>query len=210
MKKHGCAQWKSFLQMASAPLTITAFFAIRKMCVYEPDLEHATFLWIKDLSMPDPLMALPFVCASMFLMNFELNQRASQGGRSAMTLYIRWATRVGCFVFAYMASNQPAALFAYWIGMSMAGVIQPLLLRSTAFRSFFSFPPPPAAAQTLLGKDVKKVSLWERLTDSREVRLAKERDRAEQIQRLQAQAVKSKMQHIDEFEVVFGETKPKK
>lgn len=142
-----CAQWKSFGAAISAPVTASAFLAIRRLALYEGDLENFSFLWIKDLSLPDPTFALPIICAGLFLFNFELSQKMQKGGRSSGALFIRWGTRVGAAVGVYCLSSQPAALFSYWIGLSCAGMLQPLLLRSVAFRALFNFPDPPEAAK---------------------------------------------------------------
>ncbi|CCD15830.1 unnamed protein product, partial [Trypanosoma congolense IL3000] len=154
MKKHRCAQWKNFLTMITAPITLSAFFSVRHLAVYETDLEKAPFLWVSDLTMPDPTYALPAICAGMFLMNFELNQMMQRGGRSSTGLYVRWGMRVGSFVGVYFFASQPAAIFSYWIGLSTAGILQPLLLRWQPFRNFFQLPDPPAVAKSHIIADV--------------------------------------------------------
>jgi membrane protein insertase Oxa1/YidC/SpoIIIJ len=146
-KKHGCSKWGSFIAGASSPLLVTAFMAIRRLAAYEDDLESAGFMWITDLTMPDPTLILPFTCSFLFLMNFEMNQRLNRGGRSAVSLYIRWGIRVGAVAFTYYFSSQPACLFAYWIGMSSAGMLQPVLLRNERFRAYFDMPPQAKIAQ---------------------------------------------------------------
>lgn len=151
-KKYDCAQWKSGAAAISTPFLISCFMAIRRLAVYEEDLERASFLWVSDLTMPDPTYLLPLICSAFFVLNFELNQSMTRGGRSNSSLYLRWVLRGGCFVFAYMASSQPSALFVYWIGMSCAGLIQPLLLRYQPFRDYFKFPDPPAAARGSIGQ----------------------------------------------------------
>lgn len=142
-----CAQWKSFGAAISAPVTASAFLAIRRLALYESDLQNISFLWIKDLSLPDPTYTLPLLCGVLFLFNFELNQKMQKGGRSSGTLFIRWGTRAGAVVGVYCLSSQPAALFSYWIGLSCIGMLQPLLLRWQPFREMFKFPDPPEAAK---------------------------------------------------------------
>ena len=139
-KKHKCSKYGSFVVGITTPVLVTSFMAIRRLAAYEDDLESATFLWIKDLTMPDPTMVLPLCCSCLFLMNFEMNQKLNRGGRSATALYLRWAVRVGALGFSYFCASQPSCLFAYWIGMSTAGMLQPLLLRNAKFRAYFDFP----------------------------------------------------------------------
>lgn len=107
----------------------------------------APFLWIHDLSMPDPTYILPAICSFMFLINFELNARMQKGTRNAANIYIRWGMRAGSVVGVYFFASQPSAMFAYWIGLSLAGLVQPLLLRWQPFRTYFAFPDPPQAAR---------------------------------------------------------------
>lgn len=203
-QREGCAQWKSFGGVITAPLTASAFFAIRRLTLYEPDLQNAPFLWIADLSLPDPTMALPMVCGAFFLFNFELNQRMQRGGRSAGGLYIRWGTRVGAAVGVYIFSSQPAALFAYWIGLSCAGLLQPILLRWQPFRNFFSFPDPPLAAKaSIVGKQEAELGLIARLFSKKETQ--KTGGGGEPSREAQADS----FERIDDYDVAF-ETGPKK
>lgn len=201
-KKHGCAQWKSFVQGVTAPITLTAFMAIRRLSVYETDLEKESFLWVTDLTLPDPTFCLPLVCSSMFVMNFELNQRMQRGGRSSTGMYLRWIVRIGSCVFVYFFSAQPSALFAYWIGLSTAGMMQPMLLRYRPFRKFFQFPDPPQVAnEAILKAEIKGPSILERLMDSKEEKERKAKLRDEKLAKLK----EKKFEKIDDYEVVFDE-----
>ncbi|EPY33240.1 preprotein translocase subunit YidC [Strigomonas culicis] len=206
MKKHGCAQWKSMLAMLTAPVTMSAFFSIRRLAMYETDLEMAPFLWVHDLTMPDPTYILPAICAGMFLLNFEMNQRMQKGGRSASSMYIRWAVRGGAVVGIYFFAAQPSAMFAYWIGLSTAGLLQPILLRWQPFRDYFGFPDPPQLAKVEILSEIKGPSLYERLFASQEEKARLEEER--KAKRL-AQA-KKKFETINDFEVVLDDQDPKK
>lgn len=206
-KKHGCAQWKSFLQGMTAPITLSAFMSIRRLAVYESDLEKAPFLWVSDLTLPDPTNLLPIICSGMFLMNFELNQRMQRGGRSSTGMYIRWAMRIGSVIFVYFFSAQPSAMFAYWIGLSTAGLVQPTLLRNQTFRKLFNFPDPPQVAkEQMLRAEIKSMSWLERMTASPETKERKEKERLEKLAKLS----EKKYQSIEEFDVVFDAKKPRK
>ena len=145
-KKHKCSQARTFIQGFFSPLMVTAFMAIRRLAAYEEELETTSFLWIKDLTMPDPTWILPVTCVGLFMLNYELNSAMAQSGRSANKMYIRWAIRGGSVVFLYFFQSQPAGLFCYWIGMSLIGLLSPMLLRWSKFREFFDFPPRPRAS----------------------------------------------------------------
>lgn len=200
--KHGCAQWKSFAQGVTAPITLSAFMSVRRLSVYETDLEKSSFLWVNDLTLPDPTFILPMICASMFVMNFELNQRMQRGGRSASGMYLRWVIRCGAFGFVYFFSAQPSAMFAYWIGLSLAGCIQPIVLRNQKFRNFFGFPDPPQLVKdSILRSEIKGPSLMERIFASQEDRLKQKLATEAALKKLK----EKKFEKIDSYEVVFDE-----
>lgn len=204
-KKHKCAQWKSFLTMLTAPVTMSAFLSIRRLSMYETDLEMAPFLWVKDLTMPDPTYLLPSICAGMFLLNFEMNQRMQRGGRSSSGMYVRWAVRASSVVGIYFFASQPSAMFAYWIGLSTMGLLQPILLRWQPFRDFFDFPDPPQAAKAQLISEIRGPSLYERLfaTQEEKIRLEEER-KAERAKRNAA-----RIETLDDYEVIFDDDSDK-
>ncbi|KPI83047.1 hypothetical protein ABL78_7933 [Leptomonas seymouri] len=204
-KKHHCAQWKSFLTMFTAPITMSAFLSIRRLAMYETDLEMAPFLWVKDLTMPDPTYILPAICAGMFILNFEMNQRMQRGGRSSSSMYIRWAVRASSVVGIYFFASQPSAMFAYWIGLSTMGLVQPILLRWQPFRDFFRFPDPPQAAKTQLISEIKGPSLYERIfaTQEEKIRLEEER-KAERAKRNA-----TRVETVEDYEVVFDDESDK-
>ncbi|KAK7193999.1 60Kd inner membrane protein [Novymonas esmeraldas] len=200
-KKHGCAQWKSFITMFTAPVTMSAFLSIRRLAMYETDLEMAPFLWVRDLTMPDPTYALPAICAGMFLLNFEMNQRMQRGGRSSSNMYMRWVVRVSSVVGVYFFAAQPSAMFAYWIGLSTAGLLQPILLRWQPFRDLFAFPEPPQAAKSQILSEVAGPSLYERLFASQE-----ERTRMEEQRRAErAKNSATRIETVEDYDVVFDD-----
>lgn len=196
-KKHNCSQMKSALQGASTPVLISAFMSIKRLATYDQELETAKFLWVTDLTMPDETWLLPICCSALFMLNFELNQMMNRGGRSANTMYMRWAVRVGTVVFLYFFQAQPSGLFCYWIGMSTVGLLQPLLLRSPAFRKYFDFPDPPAAVRA-----VTQVTPWTRLM----IKLGRMKEPSREVNEEQEKEEQLKqMQRIHDFEVVFEE-----
>lgn len=199
-KKHGCAQWKSFLSMMTAPITMSAFLSIRRLSTYETDLEMAPFLWVGDLTMPDPTYVLPTICAGMFILNFELNQRMQKGGRSSFSMYIRWAVRGGSVVGVYFFASQPSAMFAYWIGLSVAGLLQPTLLRWQPFRDYFGFPDPPQAARASIISNVKRRSLYEYIFSSKE-----ERAKMNEGHKARHDALRvSRFENVNDYDLVLG------
>ena len=200
-KKYDCHKWGSMAAGASSPLLVTAFMAIRRLAAYEDDLESASFLWITDLTMPDPSMALPLICTVLFISNFEMNQRLNRGGRSAVGMYLRWGIRVGALGFTYYFSSQPACLFAYWIGMSTAGMLQPFLLRNDAFRRAFNF---PERAKTAEAHDEQSPLKWmiTRITNRQLTETAEE---VEARRKAEEKRTKPKFETIDDQELILDD-----
>jgi membrane protein insertase Oxa1/YidC/SpoIIIJ len=156
--KYGCSQLRSSVSALPTPILVTAFLAIRRLATYDEELESCKFLWVTDLTMPDPTYVLPLICTCLFLTNFELNQGMTSGGRGNGKMYMRWGIRVGSLVGLYFFSSQPSACFAYWIGMSTVGLISPILLRNEKFRKYFNFPPRPASSI-----EQSKYSIWNKI-----------------------------------------------
>jgi membrane protein insertase Oxa1/YidC/SpoIIIJ len=145
-KKHRCSQTRTLVSGITTPFMVSGFLAVRRMATYDETLETTNFMWITDLTMPDPTWILPITCVGLFVINYEMNQGMSAGGRASSKMYMRWGIRCGSLVFLYFFQAQPAALFSYWIGMSLAGLLSPIILRWAGFRTYFDFPPRPAAS----------------------------------------------------------------
>lgn len=194
-KKHNCSQARSAVQGLASPFMVTAFLAVRRLATYDATLETEKFWWVTDLTMPDPTWMLPIACSSLFLLNFELNQLMNRGGRSVNGMYMRWAVRGGMVVSCYFFQSQPSAMFCYWIGMSTAGLLQPMLLRWQWFRNTFDFPDPPPATRA-----AAQNTPWSRLM----VKLGRAREvsREQQASEEKADAIRA-MQRIQEFDVIF-------
>ena len=141
LQKHDCSEWRAFVQVLTLPFLSSAFMAIRNFASYESELEQSSFVWLQDLSLSDPYFILPALCGCVFFVNLELNRSLNRGSRSGSAIYMTWLTRIGCFGGLFLWHNQPAAIFIYWLGMSLVGFLQPLLLRLNKFRSYFNFPP---------------------------------------------------------------------
>ncbi|CCW68369.1 unnamed protein product [Phytomonas sp. Hart1] len=199
MHRHRCSQSRSFLTALTAPLTMSAFIAARRLALDEDDLHGVSFCWVKDLTQPDPTYALPGLCTAIFLGNFEFNQRLQRGGRSPSSLYIRWGMRAGTAVGLYLLIHQPAAMFVYWIGLSTVGILQPILLRWQPFRDFWEFPDPPQAARQNIVARLKGPSLYERWFATKEEKLRRERERRAEYARLSTK----KFETINDYEVIF-------
>ena len=197
--KAGASQMRSAAQLVTAPLMMTAFWAIGRMTSYEQSLETATFMWVTDLSMPDPTLALPILCAATFVANFELTQRLQRGGRGSLAIYMRWGMRVGVVGFTWFFHNQPAALFLYWMGTSIGGAMQPILLRNQKFRAYFDFPEPAAAGKLELD-GVRAPTFWDKMTKPKE----KVEEMAAVHSEKLKEAGKTKLMNIDDFEVVVN------
>jgi membrane protein insertase Oxa1/YidC/SpoIIIJ len=101
-------------------------------------------LWLGTLTQPDPVGVLPVVCAALTLVNLELafRNKLNNPTRDTSSLTLMWLFRGGAVSLIPIASQLPAVVLLYWLGLSTAGLAQPLLMRSQAFRKAFKVPTP--------------------------------------------------------------------
>jgi YidC/Oxa1 family membrane protein insertase len=72
-KAAGIQQWKAFLPMLTFPLGFGTFRLMRGMAdLPVPGLDQGGLLWIKDLTVPDPLYVLPVFTAAAFYYTFKV------------------------------------------------------------------------------------------------------------------------------------------
>lgn len=147
--KHQTSNIKSFAALVGSPLIIYGFRSASQASnpLHLTGLGTQSFLWL-SLGMPDPTYILPVVSCGLTLLNFELSlgvrENTTIGWARNMVLCARGAAVCSLPVLSMVNSG----VLLYWVGMSCVGLLQPLLLRSEAFKQFFSFPPKSNLAAT--------------------------------------------------------------
>ena len=123
-KKHGVNPMGGCLPMF---LQMPVFFALYKALLRSIELRGSSFLWIKDLSMPDgvPLpFTLPLIGNSinvlplMMMVAMVFQQKASSMNRAPQSDQARQQQQMMMFMplmFGFILYNFPAGLVLYWL-----------------------------------------------------------------------------------------------
>ncbi|HEX5235549.1 MAG TPA: membrane protein insertase YidC [Silvibacterium sp.] len=91
------------------------------------ELRNAHWLWLHDLSAPDPLYILPiFVIVSMFLMQYLTPSPGMDPTQQKMMAFVMPA------VFGFMMLNYGAGLSLYWAGSNFIGFGQQVIINRTS------------------------------------------------------------------------------
>ena len=98
-----------------------------EMLRYAIELRQAHWLWLPDLSAPDPLHILPvFVIVSMFLSQFFTPSPGMDQSQQRMMAFMMPA------VFGVMMWNIGSGVALYWAGSNLMGVAQQLVMNRTS------------------------------------------------------------------------------
>ncbi len=102
-------------------------FAYYKMLNVAIDLRHAPWLWIHDLSAPDPLHILPIaIIVTMFFMQ-RMTPQAGMDPAQQKMMNIMMPGMLGI-----MSWNLPAGLGLYWSAGQLIGIVQQAVMNRTS------------------------------------------------------------------------------
>ena len=144
----GVKLWKIAVPMIQIPLGYGTFRLMRGMAALPvPGLEDGGFLWIKDLTLADPLFVLPVLTSAAFYYTFKVckplsqisleylvtlflcverqrawNLRYYHGSRNEKLLHIRGTHHVGS-VHALLAFMHAAVIFLYIFVLSESSLV---------------------------------------------------------------------------------------
>jgi len=101
-------------------------FAFYRMLSNVIELRQAHWLWLPDLSAPDPLHILPiFFIVSMFLVQWLTPSPGVDPAQQRMMAFTMPA------VFGFMTWNIGSGLALYWAGSNILGIVQQMLMNRT-------------------------------------------------------------------------------
>lgn len=101
-------------------------FAFYRMLGNVIELRQAHWLWLPDLSAPDPLHILPiFFIVSMFLVQWLTPSPGVDPAQQKMMAFTMPA------VFGFMTWNIGSGLALYWAGSNVLGIVQQMLMNRT-------------------------------------------------------------------------------
>jgi YidC/Oxa1 family membrane protein insertase len=102
-------------------------FAYYRMLNVAMDLRHAPWLWIHDLSSPDPRYILPIaIVVTMFFMQRMTPQAGMDPAQQKMMNFMMPA------MMGFISKNLPAGLSLYWAMGQLIGIVQQAALNRTS------------------------------------------------------------------------------
>jgi YidC/Oxa1 family membrane protein insertase len=102
-------------------------FGFYRMLMYAIELRQVHWLWLPDLSAPDPLHILPiFVIVSMFLSQFFTPSPGMDQSQQRMMAFMMPA------IFGVMMWNIGSGVALYWAGSNLLGVAQQMIMNRTS------------------------------------------------------------------------------
>jgi len=102
-------------------------FAYYRMLGVAIDLRHAPWLWVPDLSAPDPMYILPIaIVVTMFLMQ-RMTPQAGMDPTQQKMMNIMMPVMLG-----YISFNLAAGLCLYWAVGQLIGIVQQLALNRSS------------------------------------------------------------------------------
>ncbi|CAI2178969.1 2222_t:CDS:2 [Funneliformis geosporum] len=122
------------------PFFVSFFMALRKMAaVSVPGFDHGGILWFKDLTAPDPNLALPFLVSAGFILMLELGTdsgpvKASQGKG------IKWFFRGVSVLSIPFTMTLPSSVLVYFLCANTLAFAQSALLKNKGVRKYFRLP----------------------------------------------------------------------
>ena len=102
-------------------------FAYYRMLNVAMDLRHAPWLWVKDLSSPDPHYILPIaIVVTMFFMQRMTPQAGMDPAQQKMMNFMMPA------MMGYISFTLPAGLGLYWAAGQLIGIVQQSVMNRTS------------------------------------------------------------------------------
>ncbi len=102
-------------------------FGFYRMLEFAIELRHAHWLWLSDLSAPDPLHILPlFVIVSMFLSQFFTPSPGMDQTQQRMMAFMM------PLIFGFMMWNLGSGVCLYWAGSNLIGVGQQMAINRSS------------------------------------------------------------------------------
>ena len=139
-KMNRTSNFKAAAGLLGSPLVLFGFASVSKLCSNTSDIGTSSFFWCAALVWPDPFYILPVVSVGLTLANFEFALKLRDTASSTWMNNIVWTARGAALLSISAVSQMSSGVLLYWVGLSLAGLLQPILLRSVRFRKAFHFP----------------------------------------------------------------------
>ncbi|KAH9412504.1 Mitochondrial inner membrane protein oxa1l [Dermatophagoides pteronyssinus] len=162
-KRKGVNPFKAMLApFAQAPVFITFFITLRRMA-YHPveSLKTGGLFWFTDLSISDPLYALPLITCATLWLTLETSFRS--GLNPNQTPFIKYGARIIPLITLAFTFNFPSAILMYWCTNNFISLLQVHLLRLPKVRNFLNIPQIKVKPQQL---DINKKSFTQHFRET--------------------------------------------
>jgi YidC/Oxa1 family membrane protein insertase len=107
-------------------LQIPVFFALYEIFLNAVELKGASFLWVADLSVPDPTYLMPILMGASMILQQKLTPTTNP---QQDKIFIIMAV-----IFTFMFATFPAGLVLYWLTNNVITAIQNLVINKTLQR----------------------------------------------------------------------------
>lgn len=108
-------------------LQMPFLFAFYSMLANAIELRHANWLWVKDLSAPDPFHILPIIIIIlMFLSQRSMPQAGMDPTQQKMLTFM------GPVMFGFLSWSTAAGLSVYWMISTLLGYVQQIMINRSA------------------------------------------------------------------------------
>ncbi|KAH6719392.1 60Kd inner membrane protein-domain-containing protein [Leptodontidium sp. 2 PMI_412] len=142
-RRAGIKLWKSAVPLMQVFVGYGTFVLLRAMSnIPVPGLETGGFLWLYNLSIPDPYLILPI--ATSAVLHWVLRKGGDTGAMNLspeMTKAMIWGLPAVSALFTWWL---PAAVQISFFVSGVLSLIQSTLFRSSGFRTYFNMTPLPA------------------------------------------------------------------
>ena len=145
MRKYQISNMYGILSLLQMPFYITYFIALRYL-VFSPEkysfILNSEFLWIKDLSMADPMYILPVLSGVLSFLTIRLNMKngpANNAGPAFLKKFKIYLPYLPFFGIFFM-STFPAALNLYWCSLSGLNYILFWMFQNQTFLQLIGIP----------------------------------------------------------------------
>ena len=110
---------------------LTSESVVDATVTFEPSMATEGILWFTDLTVPDPMLALPFMLSASMFLNIYSKERSIdvpylQRSKGAQ----RWTRVLGTVALAAgpLTLQMPSAMLVYWVSSSLMGYGQFIFL----------------------------------------------------------------------------------
>ncbi|MCW2278279.1 YidC/Oxa1 family membrane protein insertase [Heliophilum fasciatum] len=126
-KEHGINPLSGCLPLLlQFPILIAFYNALMHLQYTVP--EHAGFIWLLNLSDPDPAHILPVLAGVTTYIQMKVSTTPSSGSNAQAEQTQKLMTYFMPFIIGYMAMNFAAGLALYWVTFNTAGIVQQLFI----------------------------------------------------------------------------------